>query len=433
MKKTIILLFFFGAFYIQNRYAIFSIDDWTYSFMVNPNARNYQSVVEDNVIRQPITSLYDAIISQSRDYFKTNGRFIIHTLTQYFCGTMAMQEFVIFNSIIFILFTLLVIKVVNYKFDVWNLLLLLSSIWILFPHKGLTFMGNITCSLDYLWSSVGTLLFTTIYIHISHKQRVSIPVLIFYSIYAIIAGSLQESFSFGLSGALIIYLIWKNFKTRLHVIIVSFAYILGTSFCMISPANFRRFDDIGGMGFHSNSLLGFASSPIIIIFILCILFIIYKKKFKESIENNFIIIVPIFINSIFALFIAYNGRHQLTAINMFSLIFIFRIWMEYASNNLKKIICYIFTCFAIISYYPILSARRSYYNNYMKIIERVNKNKIICGTEFEENTDKINQNRILECNYIATFTFQNWDFFERSLSIYLTKGKDNKLIKEVRR
>ncbi len=42
MKNKIIYSFllgiFFIAFYIQNRYAIFSIDDWTYAFVVNENA-----------------------------------------------------------------------------------------------------------------------------------------------------------------------------------------------------------------------------------------------------------------------------------------------------------------------------------------------------------------------------------------------------------
>ena len=76
-KKTIytglILGIFFLAFYFQDRYAIFSIDDWTYAFVVQDSYFNYQSVADDNVVRQPIMSFHDALLSQSRDYFKTNG------------------------------------------------------------------------------------------------------------------------------------------------------------------------------------------------------------------------------------------------------------------------------------------------------------------------------------------------------------------------
>ena len=111
-----ILVVFFLSFYVQNQYAIFSIDDWTYTFIVNENALNYQAVTEDSIIRQPVSSFSDAIISQSRDYFKTapsNGRFIIHTLVQYICGTKTMSQFIILNSLMFIAFTILIIKLSN--------------------------------------------------------------------------------------------------------------------------------------------------------------------------------------------------------------------------------------------------------------------------------------------------------------------------------
>ena len=64
-------------------------------------------------------------------------------------------------------------------------------------------------------------------------------------------------------------------------------------------------------------------------------------------------------------------------------------------------------------------------------IDKHNNNGIVSGKEFENNTKIIKNNRILECNYVTTFTFQDWDFFEKSLSIYLTKGKNNKLVEEV--
>lgn len=58
MKRNIyivsILIIFFLAFYVQDRYAIYSVDDWIYAFEVNENAHNYQSVAEDNTDRQMI-------------------------------------------------------------------------------------------------------------------------------------------------------------------------------------------------------------------------------------------------------------------------------------------------------------------------------------------------------------------------------------------
>ena len=131
---------------------------------------------------------------------------------------------------------------------------------------------------------------------------------------------------------------------------------------------------------------------------------------------------------------AYNGRHQLTSINVLCLILILRIWIKYAYNNYVRISAIILTSIAIISYLPILSIRKNYYDSYALILQRIelSDNGIVYGSEFERNTEIIRKNHLLECNYIDTFTFADWDFFERSLSIYLTKGIDNKLVKEVK-
>lgn len=437
-KTTTILLLFTLAFYLQDRYAISYNDDWNYAFIVQNEYSNFQSAANDFMKRQPVQSLHDAIISQSIDYFKTNGRFIIHTIVQYFCGTKTIQQFVILNSCMFALFTLLVIKLVNKTLDTWNLLILLSAIWILLPHKGITFMGNITCSVDYLWSCTGTLFFIFIFQSLLlNRKTYTHPILLLIILYAFIAGSLQESFTIGVSGTLFLYLIWKRKEIDIKTAIVAISYIIGTMVCLISPANFRRFDDINGAGFHHNSILGLLSSPVFILFLFTFMSLIKKRVLIKNIQNNFLIIIPIIINLLFVLFVAYNGRHQLTAINVFCLIFCFRQWMEY--NLYKKRLIFILSTtllmMTIFSYYPILQARKSYYDTYMMILNRIpnSKSGIVSGKEFENNYQKIKKNHLLECNYIDAFSFQDWDFFERSLSIYLTKGENNKLVKEIRK
>ena len=436
LSVKIVLVICFIAFYLQERYAIFSIDDWTYAFVVQDDYHNYQSVTDDHVIRKPVTSIYDAFISQSRDYFKTNGRFLIHALVQYICGTKTMGQFIVLNTVMFSFFILLLLRLINHHLNIWNLLIILSSFWILFPHKGMTFMGNITCSIDYLWSSVVTLLFIYIIEKIT-KYNNSYHSLTLYSIifFSLIAGSLQESFSIGICGTLLIYILLYRHSIDHQLLTIFIAYMIGTVICMITPANFRRFDDIEGMGFHINSLLGLLSSPPFVIFTITIIVFAIRKKLVSVIKDHFLIIIPIFINVLFVIFIAYNGRHQLTAINVFSFIFIFRVYNKYFSFKYMKVFVCMMTSLAIMMYMIVLDMRKSYYQSYMMIIERAQhtNNGIVSGAEFENNTAFIKNNRILECNYISIFTFQDWDFFEKSLSVYLTKGKSNTYIKEVKK
>ena len=127
LSVKIVLVICFIAFYLQERYAIFSIDDWTYAFVVQDDYHNYQSVTDDHVIRKPVTSIYDAFISQSRDYFKTNGRFLIHALVQYICGTKTMGQFIVLNTVMFSFFILLLLRLINHHLNSFHEVFPLST------------------------------------------------------------------------------------------------------------------------------------------------------------------------------------------------------------------------------------------------------------------------------------------------------------------
>ena len=435
-KKIIIIFIFLLAFYFQNHYAIKAIDDWVYAFIINENCDNYLSIMDDGMMRRPVTSIYDAILSQSRGYLYTNGRFLVHTLVQYFCGTMSMQTFVILNSIIFSLFTFLILRLINRKIDLYDLLFILSAIWILIPHKGLTFMGNISLSMNYLWTSVVTLAFVLIIESLQRIKQLSWNAMLFTGIFALIAGSLQESFSIGMSGALLLYCLLHRNTIDKKILFIFTAYMIGTAVCILSPANFGRTENIGGIGFHWRCLLGICSSPPIIITMIIMITITIKRKLLYFIEKNYFLLVSAIINLLFAILIAYNGRHQLTAVNVCLFIVILRLWIDTTSYRLRKYASLIFVVIAVISYYPILQTRKYYNDAFITLTEKAfteNNNGIVSGSEFEKMTEQINRNHLLECNYIMPFTFQDWDFYEHSLSAYLTKGKNNRLIEEIRK
>jgi hypothetical protein len=88
---------------------------------------------------------------------------------------------------------------------------------------------------------------------------------------------------------------------------------------------------------------------------------------------------------------------------------------------------------AILSYYPVLQARKSYNETYMAFLDDVRRSTdgSVSIRKFDEHTQRIGSNRILEGNYVAVFTISDWEFYQRSLSTYLTKGKSNKLIREL--
>ena len=429
-----VLFLFFMLFYLQDSHAIMYYDDWVYAFMVNEDAENYMSVADDDVVRQPIQSFQDALVSQSHDYFKTNGRFVLHSLVQYFCGTMTMQRFAVLNSFVFALFTILFIKLAGWRHGIVNLLTILASIWILMPHKGITFMGNISLSVNYLWTSAATLTFLFLLEYLSRRSH-SLMIICMAALFSFLVGSLQESFSVCIAGALVLNMLFRRTTLNKGVIAISIAYILGTLLCLLSPANFIRVDNNGGIGFNHRVVFGLLSSPPFVLLVITGLVLYYKRFLLSVCKSNLLLVSAIVLNLVFAIVVAYNGRHQLTALNVLSLLLLSRLWIKYRVDKIPsmKYASMLLILVAILSYYPVLQARKSYNETYMAFLDDVRRSTdgSVSIRKFDEHTQRIGSNRILEGNYVAVFTISDWEFYQRSLSTYLTKGKSNKLIREL--
>lgn len=423
------LLLFIVAFYIQNRYAISNIDDWPYSFICERTGEGYLSVADDGASPRPITSLRDAIASQSVDYFKSNGRFITHTLVQYFCGTMPMSRFICLNTLVFALFTLCLLRLTVPKpAKLQSVITVCSAIWLLIPFKGLTMMGNIALSMNYLWAAAFNLLFILLYLH-TPKQRFLILAPL-----AFIIGSLQESFSISIAAALIVHAFFQRKTIRPSQVAIIAAYNIGMLTCVLSPANFQRAESIGGFGFHIGSIFGLLSSPIVWLFIVCIAVTAWKGTLQEYFRRHTIVLMSIFFNLVFVIFVAYNGRHQLTAVNIFMFVFVFKVYFaEVRCRKLTRSVAIILNGAALLSYFPILQARQNYHAAFQKLTNNImtTNNSVVDGHDFEALSAQYSQNLFLNYNYIATFTFLEWDFYERTLSLKLSHGRNPLLVTTV--
>ena len=75
----------------------------------------------------------------------------------------------------------------------------------------------------------------------------------------------------------------------------------------------------------------------------------------------------------------------------------------------------VFMAVALISYFPILKARKDYYDCYLRVVEKAHRTKtgIVDGKEFEMMTQRIRANRLLDCNYVFTFSFDGWNMYEK--------------------
>lgn len=428
---TIIWLASIFLFHLQDRLAIPNIDDWAYTLIVSPE--DYNGYLTEVPVRQPVKSLSDALYSQQNDYIMTNGRFLIHVLVQYFCGTMSRQQFSWLNSAVFGLFLLLVFRFVKPKKDLWLAVTFVSVLWLLLPYQGFVLMGPVSLCVNYLWTLTATLLLLLLFRHLVHR-RVSLPFLTVLSLFAFITGSLQESFSIGISAAMLVYIVSKWHQLNRQIIVFALAYLAGALICLLSPANFQRTESVSGVGLHLNAVFGLLSSPPFLLLAAYMTWMTVKHRIKEFLYQHLFLITAMTVALLFAVFLAYTARHQLTIINVFSLIILLSCWTSYASEKktLKRVTAIAFTVATIILYIQILSIRTNWHNAYLAFEQRCRHSTdgTVDGGTFETMANSLMYNRIYN-NYATIFTFIGWDYGKQMFSMYLTEGKSNKQITDV--
>lgn len=429
-SDLIFLLLLFIAFYLLDRFSPFIADDYAYRFFRN-------EVTGELTV---VNSIMDAVRFQAHDYMTHNGRFIVHTLTAYFCGKLGVEWFRIINSIVFVLLVYGALKLIRSEFGKRKVdkYIIAFMLFMLLPCPGMIVFGSIAMCINYLWSACAITYFIILYKAISENKRTyNLIIKILFFCIGLLIGSLQESFSLGISAALFFYYCFniKKFRGAIPYIIVGFW--LGTLIVTFAPGNFVRMGKVNNLegGFGLTKLLSNFSQVIFnskMFVVLClslfILLIKNKSSFIRFISQNIVYVLTILFCIAVSL-VVFSGERQVTCIELFSFILLIKLLYKYCSNFIESryrlINSFIIILFCVF-YIPIYNNRAFAYN----VLESLYKKPVIDQTiVFPEYWDHI---RKLNENYFGRRFTQRLDFSERwmypSFSNYLSDGKNAQLV-----
>lgn len=427
MKKSdyVFVVLVFIGFYLLNRFSVLIGDDFWYCF---------RSVDADGNGLY-VSSFYDAVKSQLHAYMTHNGRFIVHTLTSYFCGVLGMQIFTILNSFIFSFLFVGIVRLSRQYigYQKWDKYLIIFMLFILMPYPGQIFWGSIAMSINYLWTSCAIVYYIILYENIKkHEVKYNVFENIILFIGAILIGSLQESFTIGLSGALFLYYCFHLKKFRGTVAYLVTGFWIGTAIVVLAPGNFVRLEEVNNASNVSmliSSLSNFArifvDTKLLIIWLILysVLLIKDKSRFYDFYKDNFIYIWSIILNASVVL-ISYSGERQLTCIELFSLILIVKLLFYAFESSLSKrgYIYSILTSFiCLLVYYPIYNYRKQAFNAYNELANSDVVNSTIVNRSYIDNL-RCSKSNMLFSRYTYLIDFEDWVY--RGFSLLKSDGKD---------
>lgn len=426
--ENIIYLCIFVSLYILNSTSPLSGDDYYYSLIMRPDFNL-------DIEYSPISNISDIWESQIWSYKYYNGRFILHFIVQFFCGITGLKTFQGINSIIFLLLIVGITKILRLKYKPKNCLDIFFSLILIFlsiPVIGLTYLGNISFSINYLWTSCAVVW----YLYILFVRPSDVPSLLLL-IFSVIVGSLQESFSIGLSCVLGLYML-TNLK-KLHRIqkYLIIGFIIGSAIGVLAPSNFLRFETHRGdssfsiIGLFLQCIRVFLSLRMFWVMSVLLLIGIIKKKEKLQFKEYIWAFGICIINILFAIVVAMTGKHQLVSVELFSMIITICIIYDYYNVFIDKYSEYFLL--GLIAIYllllvPIVKYRFLINNEYKSIMLQAEDvdSDVIVDKEFGLYSGTSNW---FISKYCMLNDYSKWN--KRGLSLYLTRGSNGHKIKSI--
>lgn len=420
----------FVGFYLLNRFSPFIADDYWYRFLYDGTIGEYRQ----------INSLSDAFISQAQAYMSHSGRFLVHTVVSYFCGVLGIGVFQLVNSIVFVLLCIGIVKLIRYEYgdNLLDKYIVVFILFLLMPCPGMILLGSIAMCVNYLWVSCATVYFFIFYLKIKDATK-------YYSkigrlgifITALLYGSLQESFTLGISAALFLYYCFHIKEYKSSVVWLTLGLWIGCAIVTFAPGNFVRLSEANNSQIQfflikslSNFLLAILHAKIFLIMLLLSVVVMYRNfsDFRIFVQNNiksYIVILVCFLVA----FVSYSGDRQLTCIELCSLLLIMKLYHSFYSQYFSKYSKYISVSLSFILllvYLPIYTYRNIAWNVLEKLhrVEVVEK-AIVCPEYF--NAIRKFQTGIISSNYTYLIDYSEKWMYE-GLSCYKSDGKNTDLV-----
>lgn len=415
------------VYYIMVCQNLFVCDDFRYAFIQGTD--------------KPIQTIADAVSSQCHAYMFENGRFLVHTFVQCFAGIWGMEWLRIYNTLFFVVFLwcacILVNKGTGKPMDVSLVLFVCLIMLFAIPVFGYSFLGNIACSINYLWTASLSLAFLCILNQHKEYKNNSRITSVCLCLCAIIIGAMQESFSIGLSVGVFFWM----FINRKHVTYIQrsliISYCIGSAIVILAPSNFLREDswNSGSTSYIIRFICGLCSvllychTMVVMCMCLIICAFVSPTRIKIFCKENICLLIAVGISTIFVAGVAFTGPHQLVSIELFSAIILLRLlitykWFDKFLHNRYTVL--LLSVILIGICLPIYYYRSNVKRAYEQMINTAKHSTDGCMIGGDYDHYSFGQRNFFVKYY--TSTEFNQDVPLTSLSMYLSCGKNKSFI-----
>lgn len=295
-------------------------DDMMYDYKITEEyVTNYKSIPSSDFVPERIGSVGDLIESQNNHYFLVNGRYIAHVLVQIFCCWLGPVAFSFCNAAVWILLICLIIKTSGVNTSDWKFWLM-TIILVVFTYL---FKMVPSTEIGYVWMSAANLLFLSFLFRRGMSGWWTVPLILF----SLLVGNGNETFSSGISMALIYYLIKHGRSLSLQKWLMIAAYGAGAIFLIASPGSWHRIGDTEtqhGMGLLIVLAVGLPTT-LILLSVVTYLCLTGKEKIQILFKDNIFYWIAFGFCLIFCIATGAPSIRSLCGTNLMAIVLLLRI------------------------------------------------------------------------------------------------------------
>lgn len=291
-----------------------------------------------------VDNFQEAFLSQCNHYQVMNGRFIVHYVTQCFCGFIGKGFFNYINAIIYVLFLIAGIHLTK-AFTLRKAIFVIAGLWLLPPVQWILSF-DVVFPINYLWSATMCITFLVLFHHEEKSNTspswINIPLFLF----GVICGNFHEGYTLLLSGALFFYAIFNFKKLNAHAWCMILGMWIGTLTVIGSPGIWDRAagastESIQEAIIRKIDILRYSKRLYLLIAMLIISYFFFgRNKWKEFVNDNQIELMIVPLGFAFLFMLPYYSQRMGFPMELFSVILTLKLLMQY---KVRKVVANIAT------------------------------------------------------------------------------------------
>lgn len=358
MKRTFlyfIILFVGVAFYMMNSYEPLRCDDLIYQYYwLNERTIELQEPVD---LSNRIDDFLEAFNSQKNHYVVMNGRFVVHFIVSCFCGFLGRPLFSVLNAIIYVLFFVGCVKLLNFN-SIANSTTAIAIIWLGLPIQYILWY-SVAFAVNYLWVSTAFIYFFILLKSIlKFDSCKSLYSFVGLFLFGLVFGAMHEGFSLPLSCAIFCFIVINRNMVNRKLLFLALGLWIGTAFVVLAPGTIGRGSgslsgvNVGDFIFMKLDVLRYSKRLYLLLLLLIVCFFLNKNRCCSFVKQNQVAILFIVIDFCFVLAIPHYSQRIEFPLELLSLLLSIDLVLNSKFINKYKMYLCIFSIMLLFAHVP---------------------------------------------------------------------------------